>query len=90
MATAQGNSVFGYQSFQTGKNAGNLATTQGKFGQPVADPGGPHFWGPRLYSETPNCISFYTQKQNNLQKNFASLHSAYYFNSHLTYFDQKH
>ena len=39
------------------------------------------FWGP-------DC-TFYTQ-QKIVQKNFALLCSAYYFNSQLTYFDQKH
>ena len=63
----------------------------------VADPGGalgaqappsPHFWGPRLYSEA-QIAPFYTQ-QKNVQKIFALLRSAYYFNSQLTYFDQNH
>ena len=39
----------------------------------------PHFWGPRLYSEAQI-----------FKKKFASLCSAYYFNSQLTYFDKKH
>ena len=63
----------------------------------VADPGGPgdpgplspHFWGPRLYSEA-QIAPFYTEITEKFSKNFASLHSAYYFNSQLTYFDQKH
>ena len=64
----------------------------------LADPGGapgarappsPHFWGPRLYSEA-QIAPFYTQITEKFSKNFASLRSAYYFNSQLTYFDQKH
>ena len=46
-----------------------------------------YFWGPRLYSEA-QIAPFYTQITENFSKNFASLHSAYYFNSQLTYFDQ--
>ena len=48
-----------------------------------------HSWGPRLYSEA-QITPFYTQITEKFSKNFASLHSAYYFNSQLTYFDQRH
>ena len=48
-----------------------------------------HFWGPKLYSEA-QITPFYTQITENSSKNFASLCSAYYFNSQLTYFNQRH
>ena len=48
-----------------------------------------HFWGPRLYYEA-QITPFYTQITEIFSKKFASLHSAYYFNSQLTYFDQRH